>query len=594
VSRSDNETQRRDKRAREYFRDELNYLRGMGQLFGLANPSIAGLLIERGSDPDVERLLEGFAFLTARIHQRVDDAVPEVVHGLTELLLPHYLRPLPACSIVEFQPQIRALRARSRVAMGSELGAVPIDGSACTFRTTADLDLLPLTVVDAAFDRASATMPVLRLFFQTTEQGRPEVFKPEGLRLFINAELSAGALILLWLTRYCRGVEVRDASGATVPLGPEAIRPIGFDRSFRLLPWPRASDGYRVLQEYFTLPQKFLFFEVRGLEKAASLSSEQFEIAFELDRPPPLDVRITREMFRLHCTPVVNLFRTPADPIFRHALDREHLLRAADLAPDHMEIYSVDEVVGVRAGRSERRVYKPFHDFSHAHQSSDEAAFYRLRRVLSPINDGTDTFLSIEAPQDTVPDLDTEETLSIDLTCTNRSLPARLQIGDICRSTATSPTNARFRNLVGVTRPARAPLGSELHWRLLSHLAINARSLAEPNTLRRLMELYNFQALADVLAGRANQNRIDAIQTVSARPMTRFLEGTPVRGHQLVVDLEESNFVGPGDAFLFGSVLDELFATNVTLNSFTELVLKLQPSQTEFRWSPRNGALLIL
>jgi type VI secretion system protein ImpG len=593
LSTSDDELQRRDKRAREYFRDELNYLRGMGHLFGLANPSIAGLLIERGSDPDVERLLEGFAFLTARIHQRVDDAVPEVVHGLAELLVPHYLRPLPACSVVEFTPQVRALRARSRVPAGVELGTDPVDGGACTFRTTADVDLLPLTLTDAALDRASVTAPVLRLFFQTTELGRSEVFKPEGLRLFINAELSAGALILLWLARYCRGVEVRGAS-TTVSLGADAVRPIGFEPSFPLLPWPRATDGYRVVQEYFTLPQKFLFFEVRGLEAAARITDERFEIAFQLDRPPPLDVRITREMFRLHCAPVVNLFRTPADPIFRHALDREHMLRAADQAPEHMEVYSVDEVVGVRAGRSERRVYRPFHDFSHVNRASEPGAFYRLRRVPSPINDGTDTFLAVDSPRNVLPELELEETLSIELTCTNRSLPARLQVGDICKPTASSPTNARFRNLVGVTRPARAPLGSDLQWRLLSHLSINARSLADASTLRRLMELYNFQAMADVLAGRANQNRIDSIQAVSARPLTRFLEGTPVRGHQVTVDVDESAFVGPGDAFLFGSVLDELFAANVTLNSFTELVLRLQPSQTEFRWSPRNGSQLIL
>ncbi|MCY1081289.1 type VI secretion system baseplate subunit TssF [Archangium lansingense] len=580
----------------KYYLSELNYLREMGRAFGLANPSVAGLLVERGADPDVERLLEGFAFLTARIRERVEDDVPEMVQGLTELLLPHYLRPVPACSIVEFSPQMRALRGRSRISAGAEVASTPLDGTSCVFRTTHDVDLLPLTVQDAMLDRSSVSSPVLRISFQTTEQGREELQKPHGLRLFIHGEMSASALILLWLLRYCRQVRVRGASsGNEVVLDPKrSIRPAGFDRHFRLLPWPRAFDGYRLLQEYFTLPEKFLFFEVHGLEAAASALEERFEISFHLERPPPLDARITREMFRLHCAPVINLFQAPADPLFHHALGREHLVRASELQPQHAEVYSVDSVTGLTAGRSERRTYRPFHEFEHTQGEGSEPAFYRLRRIHSPVDDGVDTYLSLETPRDVAPTLGAEEVLSIDLTCTNRSLPARLQVGDITQSTPASPTNAKFKNITPVSRPARAPLGTELHWRLLSHLAINQHSIADGAALRRLLDLYNFQALADNLAARASRLRINAIRNVESKPLTRFLEGSPVRGNRTLVDLDETNFMGVGDAFLFGCILDELLASHVTLNSFNELAIRLQPSQTEFAWLPRNGFLTLL
>lgn len=579
----------------KYYLSELSYLREMGRAFGLANPSVAGLLVERGADPDVERLLEGFAFLTARIRERVEDDVPEMVQGLSELLLPHYLRPVPACSIVEFTPQLRALRGRSRIAAGAEVASQPLDGTSCVFRTTSDVDLLPLTVQDAVLDRSSVSSPVLRLFFQTTEQGREELQRPQGLRLFIHGELSASTLILLWLLRYCRQVQVRGASGGDgVVLQPKCIRPVGFDRDFPLLPWPRAFEGYRLLQEYFTLPEKFLFFDVQGLEAAASVMEERFEIAFHLERPPPLDARITREMFRLHCAPVINLFQAPADPLFHHALDREHLLRAAELLPQHAEVYSVDSVTGLTAGRSERRTYRPFHEFEHTVGEGTEPAFYRLRRIHSPVDDGIDTYLTLETPRDVAPSLGTEEVLSIDLTCTNRTLPARLQVGDICLPTPASPTNAKFKNISPVSRPARAPLGTELHWRLLSHLAINQHSIADGAALRRLLDLYNFQALADNLAARASRLRINAIRNVETKPLTRFLEGSPVRGNKTQVDLDETNFMGVGDAFLFGCILDELLASHVTLNSFNELAIRLQPSQTEFSWLPRNGSLKLL
>ncbi|WP_164001259.1 type VI secretion system baseplate subunit TssF [Pyxidicoccus caerfyrddinensis] len=580
----------------KYYLSELSYLREMGRAFGLANPSVAGLLVERGADPDVERLLEGFAFLTARIRERVDDDVPELVHGLTELLLPHYLRPLPASTIVEFSPHLRALRGRSRLAAGAEVASQPIDGTSCVFRTTSDVDLLPLQLTDALLDRASITSPVLRLFFQTTEQGRAEVFRPQGLRLFIHGEMSAASVVLLWLLRYCRQVRVRGASseGEGFKLPANAIHPVGFDRDFKLLPWPRASEGYRHLQEYLTLPEKFLFFDVRGLDAAAGVKDERFEIAFHLERPPPLDARIHREMFRLHCAPAVNLFNVPSDPVLHHVLDKEHLLRASDLPANHAEVYSVDTVTGLQAGRNERRLYRPFFEFSHTSGGDAEQAFYRLRRAHSPLDDGIDTYITLETPRNVAPVLGSEEALSIDLTCTNRSLPSRLQVGDLTASTAASPTQAKFKNISPVSRPARAPLGSELHWRLLSHLAINQHSLADAAALRRLMDLYNFHSLTDNLAARASRLRINAIRAVETKPVTRFLEGAPLRGHKTRVDMDEENFMGVGDSFLFGCILEELLASHVTINSFNELSIRLHPSQTEYTWLPRNGTQTLL
>ncbi|WP_141591547.1 type VI secretion system baseplate subunit TssF [Myxococcus sp. AB056] len=580
----------------KYYLSELSYLREMGRAFGLANPSVAGLLVERGADPDVERLLEGFAFLAARIRERVDDDVPELVHGLTELLLPHYLRPLPASTIVEFTPHLRALRGRSRLAAGAEVASQPIDGTSCVFRTTTDVDLLPVQLTDALLDRSSITAPVLRLYFQTTEQGRAEVFREQGLRLFIHADLSAASVVLLWLLRYCRQVRVRGASGQGdgIKLSANAIQPVGFHRDFKLLPWPRASEGYRHLQEYLTLPEKFLFFEVRGLDAAAGLKEDRFEIAFHLERPPPLDARIHREMFRLHCAPVVNLFSVPADPILHRTLDREHLLRASDLPPNHAEIYSVDSVTGLKAGRNERRVYRPFYEFTHTAGGDAEQSFYRLRRAPSPLDEGIDTYITLETPRNIAPEVNAEEALSMDLTCTNRSLPSRLQVGDLTASTSASPTQAKFKNISPVSRPARAPLGTELHWRLLSHLAINQHSLADAAALRRLMDLYNFHSLTDNLAARASRLRINAIRAVETKPVTRFLEGAPLRGHRTRVDLDEENFMGVGDSFLFGSVLEELLASHVTINSFNELSIRLHPSQTEFAWLPRNGSQTLL
>lgn len=572
----------------KYYQSELAYLREMGKAFGSANPALAGMLVERGGDPDVERLLEGFAFLTARIRERIDDAVPEVVHGLVDLLLPHYLRVLPSCSVVEFSPHARLLRGRSRIPVGAEIGSKPVDGTTCVFRTTRAVDLLPLTLVDTVLDQSTQLAPVLRVQFQVAEQGRSEIFQEDGFSLFIHGEPAVSSTLLVWLMRHCKAVLVRGAAGSEpVRLPPTCLRAVGFQPDDQLLPWPaRAPEGFRLLQEYFTLPQKFLFIEVRGLQAAASITGQRLELSFEFERPPPLPGRVPKDIFKLHCAPAVNLFTTSSDPIRVGTLGHEHLLRASGLDPEHMEVYSVDTVTGLQAGRTDRLDYRPFFDF--AHNTGDTSRFFRLRRVHSPLNDGIDTFLSLGSPRDAQPTA-TEETLSIDLTCTNRSLPSRLQVGDLSMPTPASPTTAKFRNIIAVSKPVRPPLGSELHWRLLSHLALNQRSLLDPGALKALLELYNFQTTADQPAARANQLRVESLREATGKPATRFLQGAPVRGTQVTVDVEEAGFTGLGDAFLFGSVLDELFASYVSLNAFSEMHLRIQPSQVEYRWPPRNG-----
>jgi type VI secretion system protein ImpG len=322
----------------KYFQSELSYLRELGREYGQANPSLAGLLAERGADPDVERLLEGFCFLTARIRERLDGAVPEVVHGLVDLLIPQYLRPIPAASIVEFTPHAKVLRGRTRIPRGAEVAATPLDGTACRFRTTSEVDLVPATLTDVVLDQASALAPVIRVGLSTSEQGKAELFHADGLRLFLHGDLPVTSTLLLWLLRYCRSVSLREAGGGrSVQLGTQAIVAPMFAPEHALLPWPRrANDGYRLLVEYFTLPQKLLFVDVRGLDRAASLAGERFELCFEFERPPALPARLTKDAFKLHCAPVVNLFAGSGEPLSLSLPGTEGMLRPAAYYPTNL------------------------------------------------------------------------------------------------------------------------------------------------------------------------------------------------------------------------------------------------------------------
>lgn len=570
-----------------FYESELAYLREMGREFAIVHPSTAGLLAERGSDPDVERLLEGFAFLTGRIREKIEDAVPEIVHGIAQLLLPHYLRPVPATSIIQYSPSLKALRGVTPVPRGTRVGSTKVHGTQCSFRTTQDVDLLPLTVVDAQLDETVQRRPVIRLVLETTEAGRAIVARKEGFRLFLHGDLAVTSTLALWMRRHLASAEVVSGATRKVELPADAVTAVGWSEDEALLPWPDlASPGYRYLQEYFARPEKFLFFDVRGLDRV-ELNEDRFEVALTFERPPELQGRLSADTFRLHCTPVINHFEVSGDPVRRDAKVHEHLLRAGGIDPRHAEVYSVESVIGIRQGQVERRTYRPFVSFAHGREGS-RTSYYRLRPAVSPIDGATDIYLSVVTPRDVSAD-DAEETLSIELTCTNRMLPAELQLGEICVAPKGASSPAPFKNITAVSTPARPRLGSELHWRLLSHLALSRQSLAAPDVLPSLLALYNFQKEASPVVGRANERRIESIRSVKDIPTTRVLAGAPVRGVQTTVEVEESHLGTEGEAELFGRVLDELLASHATLNSFNELRLTLHPSKTELRYVARAG-----
>ncbi len=578
-----------------FYQGELAFLRAMGKAYAEANPTTAGLLSERGSDPDVERLLEGCAFLAARVRERIEDSIPEMVHDLSELLLPHFLRSIPAASIVEFLPNSGALRARLHVAAGTEIASVPVEGTPCRFRTSSGVDLLPVTVHDVGLDQAIGSTPALRVQLQTTAQALPALLQPAGIRFFVHGELPLASTLLLWLGQHLEGVEVRGTGpGArSIRLPASCVRTVGFDPDFPLLPWPRfAPPGYRNVQEFFALPHKFLFFEVRGLDAAADVAEERFEIVFRMERPPELPARVTRETLKVNCVPVVNLFETAADPVRFETVGEEHLLRASELAPEHMEIYAVSSAIGVPEGPGERYPYHPFTSFQHGLLGKD-ARYYRLRRALSPVDHAVDTWISIGRPADGDAARD-PEVLALGVTATNRSLAAELKIGDLTQPTPASPTLARFRNITAVTKPVRPPLGTELHWRILAHLAANRAPLDGPDVLRDLLAIYDFHGLADHQAGRANRLRIEGVRELHVAAGRHVVGGTPIRGSSVTLALDEDHFAGIGDAWIFARVLDELLAAQAGINSFSEVGVRLSPSQREYRFPARSGGKALL
>lgn len=580
-----------------YYLEELSFLREMGREFAAKHPTVAHMLETAGADPDVERLLEGVAFLTGRVRQKLDDELPELFQSMMSLLWPHYLRPVPSTAILQFQPLVEQLSGLVSIPRETEVESIPVEGTACRFRTCCDVELSPLSVEHAEVEMPMASDARLRIVLRVNGKTPLERLDLKSVRFYLAGERVQATSLYLWLLRYGKHVELHDpGSKRTLRLPISTVRPAGFSRRENILPYPdHCFVGYRLLQEYFTCPSKFLFIEFGGLERTATLEgAERFEIIVPFSRRPEDTLRAGKETLQLHCAPIVNLFEHSADGIRVDHSRTQYRIRPSTTGcpPDHYEVYSVEKVIGLVQGEAERRVYAPLHSFRHG-RGAEGGIYYQARLYDAVVGDGTDTYLSfVTADEKNV--VPPTETISIDLLASNRNLASRLQVGDIKVPTAGSPEFARFRNITPVTRSLRPPLGKGLHWRLISHLSLNYLSLTNVEALRGILELYNYQALYDRQAARENILRLEGLVSLDARPVERLVRGSPIRGTSIAMDMSEESFAGEGDMYLFATVLNEFFALYASINSFTELKVRGTKFGEVYQWPLRLGQQSIL
>ncbi|MBV8880826.1 MAG: type VI secretion system baseplate subunit TssF, partial [Planctomycetaceae bacterium] len=337
---------------------------------------------------------------------------------------------------------------------------------------------------------------------------------------------------------------------------------------------------------------KFMFVDVTGLEGLGSLGAvPTFEMVFDLARLPENMPPVSAANLLLHCAPVINLFPHEADPVRLDQTRTEYKIRPSGDNSQHYEIFTIEKISGVVRGVGKSREYRPLFRFTRA--PGGDSLFYRSRLQPSVSDDGNDTFIT-PLPADASGAMPEIEVLSLELTCTNRQLPTKLKPGDLSVPTSQSPTFARFKNVTRPTNAVPPPLGSDLHWRLLSHLALNYLSLIDLDTLKVLLGLYNFRARVDRQAENAQRLLLEGIKRIAASPSTRLVEGHPVRGLSVEVDLDEDNFGGEGEAYLFGAILDEFLSQYVSLNAFSRLTVKGVKYGEMHAWPTRTGDRIIL
>ena len=618
-----------------YYERELQHLREMGGEFARDFPKVAGRLGLESyacADPYVERLLEGFSFLAARVQLKIDAEFPRFTNHLLEQVYPQYLAPTPSVAIVQFEPDMaegslaEGFKVPRQSALRSLLGKG--DQTTCEYRTAHEVTMWPIELTEARYFPCAGMLgkldlarigPVKAALRLRLRVGAGLAFKDialDALPLHLRGSDALPARMLEQLMANAIGTVVMPVQESAnwhsvAPRG--SIHALGFDDADALIPGvPRAFRGYRLLQEYFAFPQRYLFAELRGLGAGIRRCQDrEVDIVILFDRADAvLEQSIGAANFALFCTPAINLFPKRADRI--HISDRQHEYH---LVPDRtrpldFEIYQVGQVTGYGASTEAQQQFAPFHSANDLQGAQPGRAYFQLRRAQRLLSErqrregprssyiGSEVFIALvdahQAPF--APDL---RQLGIDTLCTNRDLPLTMPLGGP-RTDFTLEVNApvkAVRCIDGPTMPAPSHAEGETAWRLVSHLSLNYLSLLDDDRQQGAAALKDLLRLYCISGDASGQRQIDALRSVTSVPIARRLPTPgPIcfgRGLQITLDVDDAAFEGIG-VFVLGAVLEQFFAKYVSINGFTETRIRTPRRGMVMAWPARGGQCAIL
>lgn len=618
-----------DTRLLKYYETELGFIREMGAEFAEAYPKIASRLGMDGieiDDPYVERLIESFAFLTSRIQLELEMRYPQFTQHMLEIIYPHYLAPVPAMTVAQFHPE-KGLDKAYRIARGTKM-RTPLregDQTACEFRTAHDVDLWPLEiaevqyfasrgeVVAAGFGEGNAARAGLRLRLKGPTGLKLNTLDLDTLDVYLPGNDQAPWRLYEHLMSESSGVLGRstDRRDDWIVAPTDAqVTPMGFLPEEALLPFPGQSfDGYRLLQEYFAMPQRFLFARLKGLRpimKRCDKNEVDVHILFDQARPE-LQQTLSVENFALYCSPAINLIDMRCDRVHVSRKDADHFVVVDRTAPMDYEIYSVQSVEGITSDDDDDIEFRPFYaadDYTAAGESHE--AYYAIRRRMRQRSErqklkgtrtsylGTDIFLSL-VDRSEAPYKGNLEQLAVKAMCTNRDLPLLVQtkgeIGDF-EPTTGGPIRG-ISAVAPISQPKSSPaVDGSAAWRLISHLSLNYLSIDDGDRGNAAAAMRELLGIYTPRGDRNLQKQLEGLESVETRPIVRRMSdeilSTAVRGLEVRITFDESYFEGTG-VYLLGAVLESFFAKYVSLNSFTETVLVSTERGEIARWKARSG-----
>jgi len=571
---------------RDYYEAELRLLHDSALDFAKAYPEQAGMLNlseVKDRDPYIERLLEGMAFLTAQIRQHIDDDIPEISETLLNQLWPHFLRPYPSASIVNFTPRIGQIQQTQQIDKGTILLTSPVGDERviCRFRSTADVKLNPLRIIKMDMNEPASGGTSINLTFQMDNGISGNDIDLSDLKFYIHADPA----IALWLHyQLCMQLDKvrvvfpdQQTKKAVELNGRDAVKPAHLSADDAMINMSgRSFHGFHLLQDFFCFREKYMFFTLKGLQDVDwPYTSSSFQLEFKIKGICPSDHNLKKENFLLHCSPVVNLFEHTSEPVHLSHKRSEYPVIADTHAREGMQVYSLDKVVGIDSETGDRNEYSPMHTFQHRQKTG--RYFNSHRKNLG--TGRTDTMLAVGGKTNFK-----TEMLSCTITASNGSYPRRyLKENDIRTPSVDFPSYAAFSNITRPTAMLEPPESARFQWNLISHLSLNYNSITDLDTLKRLLSLYDWSN------SEQNKRRIEGLKDIEVKAVDRIRRGALMRGLDIRLTMHEDHYRSKSDIYLFGQVLQHFFSMYAAMNCFIQTRVLCHPSNEEIVWEPLVG-----
>lgn len=586
----------------DYYKKELISLRTKGLEFSKNNPGLSSYLSKEGQDPDVERLLEGFAFLSGSLNQLLDQELPEVAHTLVQILWPDYNRVIPSYSIIQY-----AINKESNetifIPKNSEvMSKVKPNVKQCNFRTVYDTEILPIDLQSVEYFSNNKKSSI-ELDFKATGATTLLNIKIEKLRLFLNGSKYVVYDLYLYLLKYVENISImlKDINGEilkNIIIDKSSIKAVGLDDKDYMLPYSESLfSGYILLQEYFCFRDKFLFIDLLNLSKMKMVEedildkSKSFTIKIGFSKTFTNQEIPTKDNFILNATPIINIFNTDAVPIKKDFSNDEYLIEPIELTKEQGEVFSVENVRAWFDKTSSYQDMLPFEEFEH---SAEGREFYSIKTKTSNQGDRTNSYIRFSnvSRENVFSNIST--TVSLKLLCTNRNIPTNLRIGDICiPKIGVNSVNTPFKNITVPTISYPPPIAKDFLWKIISNMSLNYLSLADINTLRRVLAVYDFYGAYDLKQREINARNLEGLVSIDYSKCEYIDEGFPIKGHHIKIKLDKSKFSTLGEAYLFCTVINEFFSLYGSLNSFHRLSVEVLNEDT-FEWPIKIGSKMVI
>lgn len=624
-----------DQRFLEFYNQELKYIRESASDFGRAFPKIANRLNLNTvdvADPYVERLLEGFAFMSARVQRKLDAQFPEFSQNLQQIVYPQYQAPIPSQTIVEFEPDLQdeSLQYGYSLPKGTQIRSVASEQgpSNCRFRTCHDVTFWPLKLSEANYFDSSSSIgddgwellegrskvkAALKLQLTATAGLKVCELAIDELVFHATSTADIAGKTFEQLFAHCVGIQIRSISqdgdrAPSVSMPINSLNPYGFEDDQGMIPYvDRSFQGYRLLQEYFCFSRRFHFFSLSQVQEyIRDFESQQMEIVFLFDKSQAgLNRNIDESSFSLNSVPVINLFPMKGDrAIVKPGTNDIHLV-ADRSRPMDFEIYSIEKMVGVEKESHEQLPVDPYYGNTKGVRLDEEAIYYAMKRKPRLLSEkqkqvgtrsiylGSETYIALVSNHKKMLHREISQ-IEVDLLCTNRDLPLHITLGsgptDFTLDVAAPVLSIKC--ISEITEPKPALDASEQSWRFINQLSLNYLSLVGKDgkqgaeAVKKLLSLFVFSKNDGMLS------QVEAVQSVLFSSVSKQIlhneQLTYCRGIEINLTCDETAFEGAG-LFLFASVLEHFFARYVSVNSFTQFVLHSVQRGELKRWQPRLG-----